>query len=468
MTNPYIWKTTITNPECFFGRKEEVEDIYERINSEDPQSVAVVSERKMGKSSLLYYLYHKKEEYLRDPEKYVFISVDIQGETINSRDDFFKVILERLRENEKLRDRIVVDDKDNHENVKKTVSKLNADGYKLILFLDEFDLLVQKESIPPELYENLRALANSYAVAYITATVKSPTQLTKEHGSPFFNIFTGKNLGAFSKEEAMELIEGPSAREGVPLKNDAKFVFEIAGLHPYFIQIACSKLFKYKSEKEHLSKSDRDKICEEILEESTFQFEHIWKHLSKKEKEVLLKLAKSESTDSKEEYILKDLIRKGYVIKKGKGHIIFSSVFKVFVVQKREKPVDIDLEHQSMQNLSDTEVADEIKKMIRELENEIDEMGAKPDLQDLCERAEKLKNAFREDVNNLTTNIRVLDGIKKNDPGEQDPIFAARRRTTVNEIEKIKNDLDISKVKDFYKLKSDIKRNLGCVQHDEI
>lgn len=468
MTNPYIWKTTITNPECFFGRKEEVEDIYERINSEDPQSVAVVSERKMGKSSLLYYLYHKKDEYLRDPEKYVFISVDIQGETINSKDDFFKVILERLRENEKLRDRIVVDDKDNHENVKKTVSKLNADGYKLILFLDEFDLLVQKESIPPELYENLRALANSYAVAYITATVKSPTELTKEHGSPFFNIFTRRNLGAFSKEEAMELIEGPSAREGVPLKNDAKFVFEIAGLHPYFIQIACSKLFKYKSKKEHLSKSDRDEICEDILEESMFQFEHIWKHLSKKEKEVLLKLAKSESTDSKEEYILKDLIRKGYVIKKGKGYIIFSSAFKVFVVRKREKSVDIDLEHQNMQKFSDTEVADKILEMMRELENEIDEMGAKPDLQDLCERAEELKKELTNDRINLTTNIRVLDGIKKSDPGEQDPIFAARRRTTVNEIEKIRNDLDSSKVKKFYTLKSDIKRNLGCVQHEEI
>lgn len=468
MTNPYIWKTTITNPECFFGRKEEVEDIYDRINSEDPQSVAVVSERKMGKSSLLYYLYHKKEEYLRDPEKYVFICVDIQGETINSKDEFFKIILEKLRKNEKLRDSIVVDDKDNHENVKKTVSKLNADGYKLILFLDEFDLLVQKKSIPLELYENLRALANNYKVAYITATVKSPTELTKEHGSPFFNIFTRRNLGTFSKEEAMELIEGPSAREGVPLKNDAKFVFEIAGLHPFFIQIACSKLFKYKSKKKRLSKSDRDKICEDILEDSTFQFGQIWKYLSKEEKEVLLKLAKSESTDSKDEYILKDLIRKGYVIKKGKGHIIFSSVFKVFVVQKREKPVDIDLEHQGMQNLSDIEVADEIKKMIRELENEIDEMGAKPDLQDLCERAEKLKNALREDVNNLTTNIRVLDGIKKNDPGEQDPIFASRRQTTVSEIEKIKNDLDISKVKKFYKLKSDIQRNIGCVQHEEI
>jgi hypothetical protein len=385
-----------------------------------------------------------------------------------SKDEFFKIILEKLRKNEKLRDSIVVDDKDNHENVKKTVSKLNADGYKLILFLDEFDLLVQKKSIPLELYENLRALANNYKVAYITATVKSPTELTKEHGSPFFNIFTRRNLGTFSKEEAMELIEGPSAREGVPLKNDAKFVFEIAGLHPFFIQIACSKLFKYKSKKKRLSKSDRDKICEDILEDSTFQFGQIWKYLSKEEKEVLLKLAKSESTDSKDEYILKDLIRKGYVIKKGKGHIIFSSVFKVFVVQKREKPVDIDLEHQGMQNLSDIEVADEIKKMIRELENEIDEMGAKPDLQDLCERAEKLKNALREDVNNLTTNIRVLDGIKKNDPGEQDPIFASRRQTTVSEIEKIKNDLDISKVKKFYKLKSDIQRNIGCVQHEEI
>ena len=91
--------------------------------------------------------------------------------------------------------------------MKNTGIELDGDGYKIILFLDEFDLLLQKESVPPELYENLRALANRYAVAYITATVKTPIELTKEYGSPFFNIFTRKSIEAFSKDEAMNSLK---------------------------------------------------------------------------------------------------------------------------------------------------------------------------------------------------------------------------------------------------------------------
>ena len=333
MPNPYLGRTTITDPNDFLGRREEIENIYERIKSKVPQSVAVVGERKMGKSSLLYYIYHERDKYLDNPEKYIFIFIDIQGVTINSRDEFFKLLLSRLRENENLRDRIVEDKGNNHENIEETVSKLDGDGYKLILFLDEFDLLLQKGSIPPELYENLRALANRYAIAYITATVKSPTELTKEYGSPFFNIFTGENIELFSRDEALELIEVPSAREGVPLKNEADFVFEIAGFYPYFIQIACSILFGYKTKKERL---DYKKIREKFLNESRFQFEHIWKYLNKKEKEVLLKLAKSKPVGKRENYILVDLRRKGYVSKKGKGYEIFSSVFKDFVAEKKK------------------------------------------------------------------------------------------------------------------------------------
>ena len=336
MPNPYLWRTTITNPQCFYGRKEEIEAIYERIKSEDPQSTAVISERKMGKSSLLYYVYHEREKYLVDPEKYLFIFIDLQGETINSRDDFFRVLLDKL--NERLRDNIVVDKKvDSYETIRKIVSELDKAECKLILFLDEFDLLVRKESIPPELYENLRSLAGMYAVAYITATVKSPIELAKEYGSPFFNIFFEEPLGPFSKEAAIELIEVPSAREGVPLKKEAEFVLDIAGLYPYFIQIACSILFRYKTKKEHLRKSDYDEIREKFMKDAGYQFEHIWRHLNKEEKEVLLKVVKSKSISERKKYVLEDLRRKGYVIKKGKGHKIFSSIFKDFVAGRKGK-----------------------------------------------------------------------------------------------------------------------------------
>ncbi|MCK5187116.1 MAG: AAA-like domain-containing protein [Deltaproteobacteria bacterium] len=335
MPNPYLWRTTIKDPADFYGRNEEIEYIYERIGSKTPQSIAVVSERKMGKSSLLYYIYHEKDKHLDNPEKYIFVFIDIQGEIINSRDDFFKVLLKRLRENEEHRDKIVLDNRDNHKNIEETVSQLDIDGYKIILFLDEFDLLLRKESIPPELYENLRALANRYAVAYITATVKTPIELTKEYSSPFFNIFTRKSIGAFNKEEAMELIEVPSARENVPLRDEVEFIFTIAGLYPYFIQIACSILFEYKSKKEQLSKSDYAEIREKFLNESKFQFEHICKHLNTKEKKVLLKLTKSKSIGDMEKYIIKDLETKGYITKKGDEYEIFSSSFKKFMANKK-------------------------------------------------------------------------------------------------------------------------------------
>jgi hypothetical protein len=213
---------------------------------------------------------------------------------------------------------------------------LVSDGYKIILFLDEFDLLVRKDSIPSELYENLRSLANRYAVAYITATVRNPIELTREYGSPFFNIFTKVSIGAFSKAEAMELIEVPSARENVPLKGESKFIFEIAGFYPYFMQIACSILFKYKSKKKHLTKSDYDEIKNKFLEESTFQFEHILNHLSELEKDTLLELTKSKQISScvGEKCILENLVRKGYVIEKGNEYHIFSSVFSEFVMKK--------------------------------------------------------------------------------------------------------------------------------------
>jgi hypothetical protein len=336
--NQYLNKGMITEPEEFYGRKEEIENIYERIKT--TQSTFIVGERGIGKSSLLYYLYREKDKYLDNPERYIYLFIGIQGENINTPQDFFRVLLRELRE--KAKDKIYINEDISYENVKNAVPELDKAGYKLILFIDEFDLVADNNEFDGTFYANLRALA-PYNVAYIITSIKK----IKEHGniitSPFFNIFIEIHLLPFSKNEAMELIKNLSTRQGVSLKDESEFILDVAGLHPFFIQIVCSVLFKYKSKGKKLSKSDLDKTREEIWDESKSHFEYIWNHLSNEERDVLSKLARSKQINETSEHKLYDLEMKGYVIKKeqksffkiSSKYNIFSSVFKKFVIEKR-------------------------------------------------------------------------------------------------------------------------------------
>jgi hypothetical protein len=207
------------------------------------------------------------------------------------------------------------------------------------MFIDEFDIIADSNAFDETFYANLRALIH-FNVAYVIASVKR----IREHGkiitSPFFNIFIETLLLPFSKKEVNELIKNLSRRQGVLLKEeDLKFIFEVAGSHPFFIQIACSVLFNYKSKEKKLSKSDYDIIREEIWDKSEFYFEDIWKDISKEEREVLSKLARSKTINERSKHKLQDLEIKGYVIKREQGSLgteyeIFSSIFKKFVMEK--------------------------------------------------------------------------------------------------------------------------------------
>ena len=335
--NPQLNKGMITDPDEFYGREEEIENIYERIKT--TQSTYIVGVRDIGKSSLLYYLYHEKNKYLDNPELYIYLFISIKGENINTPQDFFTVLLRELRE--KAKDKISINDDISYENVKNAVSDLDKAGYKLIIFIDEFDLVADNDEFDGTFYANLRALAPC-SVAYVITSIKK----IKEYGniitSPFFNIFIETPLSPFNNEEVIEMINTLSTRQGVSLNDESEFILDVAGLHPFFIQIACSVLFKYKSEGKKLSKSDLDKIREEIWDESKSHFEYIWNHLSKEERDVLSKLARSKQINETSEHKLQDLEMKGYAIKREEKSFfkktikydIFSSIFKKFVIEK--------------------------------------------------------------------------------------------------------------------------------------
>ena len=77
MQNPYDYKGPVTDRNIFFGRTALLAKIYSRIGADRPQSISVVGEPKIGKSSLLWYmtLDETKRAFLKNPDDYFYFYI---------------------------------------------------------------------------------------------------------------------------------------------------------------------------------------------------------------------------------------------------------------------------------------------------------------------------------------------------------------------------------------------------------
>src|ERR1044071_4659549 len=90
--NPYLNRVALPISAQFFGRTREVSKIFSRIGSSRPQSISVVGERRIGKSSLLYYINHPqgRARFLDSSDSYTFAFIDLQQKRRLTLTDFFK------------------------------------------------------------------------------------------------------------------------------------------------------------------------------------------------------------------------------------------------------------------------------------------------------------------------------------------------------------------------------------------
>ena len=90
--NPYLNRVAIKDPSQFFGRTREVSKIFSRLAASRPQSISVVGERRIGKSSLLCYINHPnvRARFLDNTESYTFAFIDLQQKRRLTLTEFFK------------------------------------------------------------------------------------------------------------------------------------------------------------------------------------------------------------------------------------------------------------------------------------------------------------------------------------------------------------------------------------------
>ena len=231
LKNPYMNRVMIQNIEEFYGRGAEVEKIYSRIGSSRPQSISIVGERRIGKSSLLNYIYHpaNRLKYLKRPDEYVFIFIDFQEKRGINIPEFFSIIYEALFE--EFHGNLKLSVEPNYEGFKKIISTFEDNGLKLILLFDEFELITKNTNFNSEFYSFCRSIANNFNVAYIVSSGRNLQTLCHSReisDSPFFNIFSNLTVSQFTRTEAISLIKGPAEKMNYNLqhlKNTSSFLF---------------------------------------------------------------------------------------------------------------------------------------------------------------------------------------------------------------------------------------------------
>jgi len=348
MKNPYYNRGPITKTEQFFGRTSEVNYIFSLL--ENTQSVSIVGQRRIGKTSLLNYISSPKviEEHNLDPAHYIFIQIDLEGLNDLSQSEFFRMMLEdtmeRLYENDVLAAQIEnVIDKESIRffNVKSIIRKVTQKGYKLIYLFDEFELMTVNDNLDSNFFSGLRNLAGNYDVAYITTSKDNLLNLTFSQetlGSPFFNFFTIMYLNLFERKEAIDLIEEPAKTFGISVSRSAmEFIFYLTGNHPLFLQIACFHMFPYLAY-DTLGEDVKEYVFTKYQAETEGHFKYFYNTLNKEEKAVIESIIKNnDNVFHSDPSILNGLERKGLIIRDNDHYRLFSEIFSTFIKGYIEK-----------------------------------------------------------------------------------------------------------------------------------
>lgn len=323
--NPYRYGSLMTDPRMFFGRKKELDDLRARLRN--MQSVSIVGLRRIGKSSLLYQL----TQTLRDElgENYVTLYFDLHDARCRTVTEFVQLVTRKL--NDQMGGILDVQDVTDMLSFTDVIERLSK-SIRPIICLDEFEEFIEHpQEFGDDFLEALRSLGQQSKMAMVTASRKSLSDLIQAAGwgSPFDNIFTQIDLGLLEPDAAQALLREPFAKAELSLSpEDESLVEELAGRHPFFLQMACYHLYEIKTRLPDASADERAiEVRERFENEARARFDKLWGELDKYEKAALkVSVGRARSTD-KTQKILERLSHLGLVEQVNGKWQIFSQAF---------------------------------------------------------------------------------------------------------------------------------------------
>ena len=255
--NPFTYGNPISDPYRFFGREWEMKQIFGRLQNKEFESSSLVGERRIGKTSLLNYLADPAIRAVQGlgSEHCSFVYADLQMvDATMGPTELWQWLLTLLRrecqdvEIRQLAATLESRDRLRTFDLADLFQQIDDRGLQVVFLLDEFDWVTMNENFGPDFYFGLRSLVISHKVALVTSSRLELIELCHSpavKSSPFFNIFANINLRQFSLEESQFMIA--QSLDGTAVRFSAaelERVLDLAGLQPYFLQMACWLLYE--------------------------------------------------------------------------------------------------------------------------------------------------------------------------------------------------------------------------------
>jgi len=280
MQNPYINKKMLPHDsDMFFGRSHEMRRIEEMLNSEHPQSVSIVGERRIGKSSIANRIYHK----FKNAANTVAVFLDCDGMECDSQEAFFQILSREIAEAGKYENEPFT----SFTSAKSFIRKESQKGLKFIVFIDEFEHLPQKKIADNDFFSHLRSLGSNsegYRLAFVTISQSELRKLTHQAvlSSGFWNIFTTETIGLLDDVSISKLrTKGFKKLE----EDEIRKIHYYAGNFPFFNQMTCEYIFDAKL----YGKDFNETALKKVLRP---HYQTLWTHRSENEKKLLVESLK--------------------------------------------------------------------------------------------------------------------------------------------------------------------------------
>lgn len=326
----------IENISDFYGRRELIEEICHRLKSW--QSVSLYGERKMGKTSLLKYLFHEgiKQVSFPNPSQVIILYETFAGKQNTTEDIFLQGLYQDLSRHMNLPE---TQEKMDKNVFTKFLGDAHYAGKHFIFFFDEIDAASENSAFDHIFFSYLRSLADKYHVQYIIASRKSIKQLIQENNvvSPFNGLFSGSlfKLEVFKREEAEGFCRKLSRDALAGDTIEPEPIIRLAGRHPFLIRLAfyhaVNIFIKSKD-----NRPDYDLLKSTFEKESYHAyFLDIWSHLEPAERLLLKDISLKAPLDRlklSEKEMIDDFKGKGLIYQdEENNYIFFNGYFAEFV-----------------------------------------------------------------------------------------------------------------------------------------
>jgi hypothetical protein len=276
--NPFHYGGAVPT-RLFYGRREILNAVRTRIGGRELQSISIVGERRMGKSSLLQYVKSKLVEELPEEYRHIVIYLDLMRAYCHTRKGLMRALRRQLTKAwrepwEKAEDGDL-------SAFDFALEDMEDENIRLILCLDEMENLTKRKEEFDDLLEDWRACGQMGQMAFVTASARPLADLCKSGGltSPFFNIFSQNYLGLLEPAEWTALVTDHMSAN----PEELNVIEEIAGGHPFFTQMAAFALW----EMEVSRNVDYELLREHMAAEMRPHFQYGWERMLDTERSAL-------------------------------------------------------------------------------------------------------------------------------------------------------------------------------------